>query len=366
MTIFAGRRAVLLGLGLTALSACGHGYRPPGNRGTASDPGDAGDGKGEAKDEGEGGGAETREDLETADANDRPSEGGVGGTGIVGTLNGFGSLLVNGLRIATPSGLTVSDAFGERGLSDLALGQALTIEAANQGGALTARRVAVTYPLIGTIEQAGASRLRCLGVTVAIEPGAPLLSADGAAFIPATGDRVAVSGHWRRDRVVATRIDRLASDGTDVIAGTWRKSPDGGLGQIGGLEVMPSTADGQRAPDSFVTALGRRDGPRFIAEKIVEGRFTGAAGPLVRLSIEGYLETVPEAPGYAVSGLGHSFDSAAKLSRLDNTRAVFLGPYEGTFKVSHGLPLPRSASARRAVLAELDDPFAPKEALSTR
>ena len=35
-------------------------------------------------------------------SSDRPSEGGVGGTGIVGVVHDVGSLLVNGLRVETP------------------------------------------------------------------------------------------------------------------------------------------------------------------------------------------------------------------------------------------------------------------------
>lgn len=360
MTMIAGRRAVLAGLGLTALSACGGRYVPPDRDATGAAPG------------GTAAGPEPEPAVLAANE-DRPSEGGIGGTGIVGTFNGFGSLLVNGLRIATPDGLSVSDAFGARTLADLALGKSLTIEAAQAGGTLSARRVFIAHPLIGTVEQAGAGRLRCLGISLSLEPGSPLLDADGAAFIPAAGDRVAISGHWRGERIVATRVDRLSDDGPDVIAGALRESVADGpgrlggvkLGRLGGVELVGSGLE-RPAAGGYVTARGRYEGGSFLVSDLDEGRFTGAAGNLTRLSVEGYLETVPGAPGYSLSGLGHGFDAEARLAALESTRAIFTGPYEGTFKVSHGLPLPERAAARRQVLAELEDPFAPKNARSTR
>ncbi|MEM7488864.1 MAG: hypothetical protein AAF390_07030, partial [Pseudomonadota bacterium] len=73
----------------------------------------------------------------TRDESD-PFEGGIGGTGIVGVLTDFGSLIVNGLRVEVTSGTTVATPFGRVGEGALAPGQALTIVASRSADRLVA------------------------------------------------------------------------------------------------------------------------------------------------------------------------------------------------------------------------------------
>lgn len=339
MTSTAKRREVLIGIGLTALTACAPSYPP---RGRSVAEGD-------------------KTPLE------RPAEGGVGGTGIVGILNGAGSLLINGLRVLTPRDVPLRDAFGPVRLDQLAIGHALTVEAVEDtGNALVARSVSVVHPLIGPIEAVTDEGFRCLGVSVAIESGIPMVGRDGATFAPAVGQRVAVSGLWRGDNVVASRIDVLeTTERRDVIAGEIKPGPEGSL-RLGALELALPAGTAVPPIGSFVTAVGRREGTRLVALRLEEGRFQGLAGPLQRLSVEGYLENIAAAPGYAISGLGHSFDSAAQLAELAERRTLFVGSYDGTFKVDHGLPLPEGIADRRALLIGIEDGFAPAAALPTR
>ena len=258
MKTIASRRGVILGLGASALGACS--------------PGD------------------TFFGLAETSSSDRPAEGGVGGTGIVGILIGQNRLLINGLSLVAGDTVAVRDAFGPRSLDALAVGQSLTVEAADDGGQLVARSIALVQPLIGPIEAITGSGIRSLGVAVDIEPGAVLAGPDGGPFTPETGQRVAVSGLWRGDGVVASRIDLL--DRTDVpvvVAGEVKPIGTAGKRRLGGLElVLPP--DGE-APEigSFVTVAGRRAGAALIAEQVAAGRFQGTAGPLTRLSVEGYL-----------------------------------------------------------------------------
>ncbi len=333
MTVIANRRTLLLGLGCSLVAAC-----TPGGRG---------------------------DDRQLAD---RPSEGGVGGTGIVGTLTSASGLSVNGLALATSGDVSVRDAFGPRRLSDLAFGQALTVEAAEgSDGQLIARSVAVDYPLVGPIEAVDDGRVTVLGVEVAVEEGAPLIGPAGSTFQPAPGQRVAVSGLWRDDGVVATRLDLLEdADQGVVVAGELKPGASPSRPLIGGLELALPLGTTTPNLGSYVTAIGRRAGNTLVAERVAEGRFTGAAGPLERLSVEGYLEPIEQAPGYAVAGFGHSFDEAAKLTQLAGRRALYLGPYDGDFRVQLGLPLPENLAARDLLLAEVEDGFAPADAVSTR
>ncbi|MEO0820460.1 MAG: DUF5666 domain-containing protein [Pseudomonadota bacterium] len=280
-----------------------------------------------------------------------PKEGGIGGTGIVGVLTDFGSIVVNARRIAVDRAPEITDALGARNADALVRGQSLTVEATEDapGAGLYARRIHITHPLIGPVERVTADGrgLVVAGVAVRLEPGVALEAAPGAA--------VAVSGLWDGDVVVASRIDPAPTD-LVVVSGTLMAS--GGGAAVHALALAPGAA--LPAPGGFVTVAGRLSGGALVAERVVEGRFTGAAGPLIALSVEGYLEPVTAAPGFTLSGLGHSFDRDAQLAAFARGRALFEGPYTGDFAVRHGLALPEGTAARRAALpAGLDIAAAP-------
>ncbi|MEM9762279.1 MAG: DUF5666 domain-containing protein [Pseudomonadota bacterium] len=284
----------------------------------------------------------------------KPREGGIGGTGIIGIVTAFGSIIVNGQRVQLDENTVVTDAFGPRPQDALALGQSLTLEAATVDGALVARRVHITHPVIGLVEAIASDglALQVLGVTVRLEPG----------VVPPAliGQRVAVSGLWQGDVVVASRIDTLPDAGEDSVSGT--------LMPGGVVQAVRLGATGQVLPEDgvFVTAIGRFERARLVPATLTSGRFTGAAGPLQQLSVEGYLEPVSKAPGFALSGLGHSFDPGSQLASFADGRALFEGPYTGDFAVDLALPLPEGVDARRAALpAGLDLGTAPG-ARSTR
>lgn len=275
----------------------------------------------------------------------KPVEGGMGGTGIVGILTDFGSLVINGLKVETDSQTRVSDAFGERDVGSLTIGQNLTIEAETKDGMLFARRVHITHPVVGAISNISVDgrSAQIAGVPVDLEPNAFGHFSEGK--------RVAVSGLWRSDRVVASRIDPITGQGPDVLSGVYREDPRVGA-TIGGRTISPPK-DTEVADGSFVTATGRADQGRFNVEEISVGRFTGAAGPLSDLSVEGYLETADTAPFYAVSGLGHSFDPQAKLRPFLPDRNLFTGRYVGTFAVERATRLPEDFEQRRMIMREI-------------
>lgn len=331
------RRSVMIGIGSLALAAC---------QGPRSDD----------------------VALGGDDAASPPAEGGVGGTGIIGTLTDAREPAMNGFRLAMPADLGLRDAFGATPRGPLAAGQTLTVEAVNEtDDVLLVRSVTVVHPLIGPVDAVTADGFRTLGVDVAIEPGAGLVDAAGAPFSPAPGQRVAVSGLWRGEMVVASRVELLADgDGPDLIAGTVKRGTAPGAVRLGGLDLV--LADGTPAPplDSYATVAGRRNGPALQVDRIAEGRFPGFISAIDALSVEGYLEPIPAAPGYTISGLGHSFDDAARLGDLASVRALFVGPYDGTFVVAYGLPLPEQVAQRERILDAVTDGFAPENALRTR
>ena len=208
-----------------------------------------------------------------------PFEGGIGGTGIVGLLTDFGSLIVNGLRIELTGQTQIFDTFVQVSESALAPGQPLTIYAIRDRDAIVARRVDINHALIGTLD-GGANGPSVNGVPLEIEPNAPVRLT--------SGQRIAVSGLWATDRLIVSRID-AARDGPDVVAGTLVEVPAATTLQIGGA-MLQGVPNGNRAGD-YTIAFGTGNTSGIEVAQIKQGRFTGASD-LRQLSVEGYLEPI--------------------------------------------------------------------------
>ncbi|MDJ0684831.1 MAG: DUF5666 domain-containing protein [Alphaproteobacteria bacterium] len=277
-------------------------------------------------------------------------EGGIGGTGIVGTVTGFGSLKINGMTVELPTTTAVEDGYGPVESSALHVGDTLTIEAETRAdGALVAKRVVRERPLIGPITSLNGG-LEVMGAPVASNAALP----EGLRL----GDRVAVSGLWRRERVQATRL-AVAPQPQDIVSGAV-------AGDRIGVAPIAEPAALASLQGQYVTARGRYAEGVFVVESLRPGRFVGAAGALARLSVEGYLEPIADAPRFTVSGLGHSFEKTARLQPVAAARTLFVGPYTGLFDVRFGLPLPETAEDRRRLLEAVEDPFAPQNAIDLK
>ena len=275
---------------------------------------------------------------------ERDAEGGIGGTGIVGVVTDTGPLLVSGTALVVNGRTAFTDGFGAFSGGNLRQGHSLTVEAQPSGGRLAARRVHVTYPLVGKISAISSDgrRIRVNGVDVLLERRLRGLR---------RGDRVAVSGIWRGTTVVASRVDPSRSP-LDLVSGDVTRQRASAV--VGGVTLRgASTARLLRR--TFAEVVGTYDAEtnRFQARSTQADRIKGAAGPLARLVVEGYLQTDNRAPGYRISGLGHSFARNLDLSRLAQNRALFAGEYTGRFAVETAVALPEAQQARYRLLRSL-------------
>ncbi len=270
-------------------------------------------------------------------------EGGIGGTGIVGILTDFGSLIVAGTRVSQDTNTRYSNAFGRMAATDLAIGHSLTVEAARVGDALVARRVHVDYPLIGSVAELSAESFVLNGVTVIWSGSRTALT---------SGDQVAVSGLWRGNSVVASRVDPAPARAGDLIAGDFGREGFGG--RLGGVAVRGGGL-AQIADGTYATCLGSFDptDQTFRTSAVKSGRFVGAAGALQHLKVEGFLNESDAAPGYRLAGLGHSFERNLVLEPYARTRSLFEGPYTGRFAANRATRLPSNREVRRALLMRL-------------
>ncbi|CUH81952.1 hypothetical protein TRM7557_03672 [Tritonibacter multivorans] len=272
---------------------------------------------------------------------DKDVEGGLGGTGIVGVLVDTGVLRLSGQAVETDASTQASTYFGPVPLRLLQVGDSLTVEATRVAdGRLIARRIEVTYPLVGAITALDFERNRCVvnGVDVASERGLRGWR---------IGDRVAVSGLWRGRSVVASRISTAPSL-LDLVSGTT------GRRTVGGVPIRRSAVSLTTA-GRFATVAGRFDVGTGVmrAERTTLDRFTGAAGTLTTLAIEGWLEPTKTAPGYRIAGLGHSFERNLDLGAFANSRMLFTGPYTGRFAADAAVRLPTDPAARRRLLRRI-------------
>ncbi|MEM6579107.1 MAG: DUF5666 domain-containing protein, partial [Pseudomonadota bacterium] len=193
-----------------------------------------------------------------------PFEGGIGGTGIVGLLTDFGSLIVNGLRIEVTARTQVFDTFGPVSESALATGQALTVYATRNRDALIARRVQINHAVVGTVEQT-ATGPKVNGVPLEVERS--------ASVVLTPGQRVAVSGLWAPDRLIVSRIDAVC-DGPDVIAGTLGSTSEDTMLDIGGASLRGALRGNQ--PGQYTTVFGAGDASGLNVDRLETGRFIGA------------------------------------------------------------------------------------------
>lgn len=277
---------------------------------------------------------------------ERDVEGGIGGTGIVGVLTDFGSLIVSGNRVTISEETQFSDGFGALTQADLAIGDSLTVEATGPVGDLVALRVNVTHPLVGRIDAMSPD-----GRSLVVNGVEVRMQGNTQAF--AIGDRVAVSGLWRGQQVVGSRLSAARSD-LDLISGDVTRAGSGI--RIGTVAARGFGIAGL-ANGSFASGIGTYDAERGLlrATNLSTARFTGAAGPLKRLSIEGYLDPTDTAPGYRISGLGHSFERNLDVQAYAATRVLFNGAYTGRFAAESAVILPDAITPRRQLLRQLAD-----------
>lgn len=232
---------------------------------------------------------------------------GLGGTGVIGTIRGFGSIIVNGLRIAYPADAAVLIDDAPAATTDLKIGQVVQVIARPDQGGLATRRIAVTSEVVGPVEAASPGRLVVLGQRV--------MTGD----LPASwaiGTRVAVSGLRTTDGVIHASLIEPRTSGPDRVAGLVIRDAAGTL-RIGGLrlEGVNGLAPGQRA-----VVVGEAVGG---ALRVTKAALTGSPFPqgLQQVSIEAYVGRAGAGlslgSGFAVTGR-----PSPAIPRTGSVRAV--------------------------------------------
>jgi hypothetical protein len=240
--------------------------------------------------------------------NDREDQG-IGGTGVVGTIRRFGSIVVNDMRIGYEPDVRVTvDGRGAR-VADLRLGQVVRTAALRDGDRLVTRAIAVVSEVIGPVERHRGDVLTVLGQTI------DLGDVPHRTAWP-RGVRVRVSGLRRPDGSIAASLIERTRDRVDRVAGMLQASDDGKTLRIGRLVLRD--VDRALAGQRIVVRGRARRGVLFATAAESE---TSILRALMsdRLSLEVFLERRGE---HLHLGSGMAVDTAVALATLPEHQVV--------------------------------------------
>ena len=238
-----------------------------------------------------------------------------GGVVTSGTITGFGSVHVNGVRYVTSAAaFVIDDQPGSE--TDLRVGQVVRIEGTLDAGGTTgiATRVIFDDEVEGPVQSIDLpnARLVVLGRTVQVGPSTSFddssapRSLDGVVV----GDRIEVSGFPASDGTVnATRIERKAAQGSYEIKGTVASlDTNARRFSLGALTVsyasaqLSGFASGQPANGDTVEAAGALDGSGTLVASRVEKESESGGTSDDDADYEGLITRFVSATDFSVDG----------------------------------------------------------------
>lgn len=261
------------------------------------------------------------------------SEGGIGGTGVYfGPVLNASSPTINGRRLASGIPAVRAALAGQPNLAG-SLGDTLFITGAQTSNDLAPQQAVRFLPLVGRIDGLGGTGgpLRVLGTPIVFASQTILQAANGSSVSRqdlVAGRRIAISGIWRSQSVIATRIVVLGNDGASSISGQ--------VGNSGsGIVIGRTRLQNVRArPGDFLTLVGEGNGREFRARNRASG-FSPYFDASRRqfMSAAGYLAPDADGRGYHLSGFGLPMDPASTVSPTSREARVFEGIYDRSFLI---------------------------------
>ena len=216
---------------------------------------------------------------------------GLGGTGIVGTITGFGSIIVNGLELEFDRSTNVASDGRPASLEELRVGQVVQGVARKKDGRLQLETLDIQHAVSGPISAVdyNAQTMTVLGQNVRLN-----LAGDKAAMSSfrtlRAGDQVSVSGLRLSDGTIfASRVDQHGHDDRLLVRAE--------TATVTGDRLRIGTLDVALAPDVTISKP-TQGGRAFVSGRMLNGVFvpdviTGGIGlpfadKVGDVSLEGY------------------------------------------------------------------------------
>ena len=237
---------------------------------------------------------------------------GIGGTGIVGTISGFGSIIVNGLTLEFDPKTAVETNGKPTTLEALKVGQVIRAVAGRKDGELYLDSIDIQHAVTGPVSAIDydAQTMMVLGQSVRLNLGGDKTATSAFSNLK-VGDIVSVSGlRWADGTIIATRVDEQSKDERLIIRGTATVVSSDSV-QVGGLAI-PLEGAVVSAPQAGeqVFASGRMINDQFVPD-VVMGEAPLPFKDTVRdVSLEAYAPNAAADDG-PVSIHGITIDDAA-------------------------------------------------------
>jgi hypothetical protein len=227
---------------------------------------------------------------------------GIGGTGIqrtgvVGTVTGFGSICVNGLKLTYDPATPVETATGPIETAALRIGHVVAALTGTGPATNTAEQLTLIHAVRGPIETLSPGRAQIAGQTVATTDLA------GGADLLRVGQWVAVSGLRRGDGIIIASRLEPAVPGEAAIIGLVETTPGGpaiGAARLVEASVRPgetAAVSGPYANSTLRVTGARAESNRpfgFAVSHMVVAAYLSSDGDRVRL---GQGTAIRRAPG---------------------------------------------------------------------
>lgn len=253
-------------------------------------------------------------------------EGGVLGTGIVGTITALGSIMVNGQRVVFEPDMMASTLMGEKEAATLLPGETVIAVVEPAQDAWNAQAISTFVPILGPATLVDAEKIQIMGATVSLTPKTEIVGGQPLG----NGNWYAVSGLWQGANLVASRIEPVDPMPFASTSGSFFLSEDG-TPHVGGVALQGDVATGLELENGAATTF--RGTPMADGLNVTLYRSGLFETDVSMIIAEGYLSS-PDAGGmYTVlgSGVRAVTDNPAMID--PNARGVFCAraPVEGQF-----------------------------------
>jgi hypothetical protein len=278
-------------------------------------------------------------------------DGGIDGTGIIGTITRFGSIIVNGARVAFDSTLPVESLDGATTPQDFRIGHVVALETIERNGVLYARNARIRFPVAGLVTNIDTrqNRISVLDRWVQMSPDV-LINDDINPDLPpilGIGDYVQVSGLTRPDGIIdASRVERRPAGRTRIVGTVTSTNAEGFKIERRQFNWPNGRVNLNVTPGSRVVVTGRYRQGQMIATRMRVRPSVPFGGRYRRLLVEGFAQ--PDPQGVRVRGLAVNPRAIQSQTTIINRRIIVGGVVErGNHLRATTFRLPRLRELRR-------------------